>query len=662
MLIKKLKLTNFRVFKGENEFDLSPESENGSPKPIILFGGLNGSGKTSILTGIRLALYGRNSLGHSVSQKKYDQFLLNSIHNSPHSEEEIENASVELSFTYAKLGTETEYQIIRKWFRRNDKVKESLEIFQNSKAVKGLSYDQAQSFLNELIPIGVSELFFFDGEKIASLADDSSGLILERSIKKLLGLDIVERLSGDLEVIRRNISKKTAVNSVQKQIDLDSLTLKECERIIEEYRLEISTLNTKRFEIEKQIDQIRRNLEEKGGSFYQNKTEIEEKLDALQEKKKKCTANIISLLSDATPLAVADEFSRKVEERIEFDINRQQDRNIYHKLESAFKGALTKIKPSVSGEAFTKISEEFSGVLLNMPLDATESVVHDLTPKQAAEIFSSFNKARLQKKALGTLFSDLEVMEKEISELAESLLRVPDDSALSSEFIEMQELQRKAGKVEERLAITKDNARKEVSRALTIARQLDRLYEKAAKESDEARVLGYISNTSSVLSEFNDKMSDSKIADLEAQFEVSFSRLARKNDMALGIKINRKTFQVSLVDINKREIEREKLSAGEKQIFAVAILEALAKTSGRALPMIIDTPLGRLDSSHRRNLVENYFQTASHQMIVLSTDTEIDKSYLKHLRPSISRAFQLDYDQVNGFTSVVKNYFWNVAG
>jgi DNA sulfur modification protein DndD len=100
------------------------------------------------------------------------------------------------------------------------------------------------------------------------------------------------------------------------------------------------------------------------------------------------------------------------------------------------------------------------------------------------------------------------------------------------------------------------------------------------------------------------------------------------------------------------------LSAGEKQIYAISMLWALGKTSGRPLPIIIDTPLARLDSDHRRLLVENYFPLASHQVIILSTDTEVDQGYFEELRPAVARAYHLDFDQTENSTTVKQGYFW----
>jgi len=85
----------------------------------------------------------------------------------------------------------------------------------------------------------------------------------------------------------------------------------------------------------------------------------------------------------------------------------------------------------------------------------------------------------------------------------------------------------------------------------------------------------------------------------------------------------------------------------------------LARTSGRELPIIIDTPLSRLDSDHRRSIVEKYYPTAGSQVIILSTDTEVDKQYYQLLIPRVEKAYLLDYDLVLGRTKIVPGYFWS---
>ena len=103
---------------------------------------------------------------------------------------------------------------------------------------------------------------------------------------------------------------------------------------------------------------------------------------------------------------------------------------------------------------------------------------------------------------------------------------------------------------------------------------------------------------------------------------------------------------------------KKELSAGEKQMYAISILWALADVSGRPLPIVIDTPLGRLDADHRSHLIEQYFPHASHQVIILSTDTEIDEEYFSELQPAMSHAIRLDYNHEEVRTEVGDGYFW----
>jgi DNA sulfur modification protein DndD len=73
---------------------------------------------------------------------------------------------------------------------------------------------------------------------------------------------------------------------------------------------------------------------------------------------------------------------------------------------------------------------------------------------------------------------------------------------------------------------------------------------------------------------------------------------------------------------------------------------------------VIDTPLGRLDASHRSNLIERYFPNASHQVLLLSTDEEIDEKYYEKLKPWVGRSYLLEFDDSIGATRVKPGYFW----
>lgn len=92
-------------------------------------------------------------------------------------------------------------------------------------------------------------------------------------------------------------------------------------------------------------------------------------------------------------------------------------------------------------------------------------------------------------------------------------------------------------------------------------------------------------------------------------------------------------------------------------MLAVALLWGLARAARQPLPVVIDTPLGRLDSSHRGNLIERYFPYVSHQVLLLSTDTEITSEACKQLAPYIGRSYRLEFDRTKAATTVHPGYF-----
>jgi DNA sulfur modification protein DndD len=138
----------------------------------------------------------------------------------------------------------------------------------------------------------------------------------------------------------------------------------------------------------------------------------------------------------------------------------------------------------------------------------------------------------------------------------------------------------------------------------------------------------------------------------------SFRFLLRKRSLVERIIIDPNTFAIALEDTEGRTVMKQRLSEGEKQIFAIAILWGLARACARPLPAVIDTPMARLDAAHRQHLVERYFPHASHQVVIFSTDTEVDRGYYSLLRPAIARAYHLHYDEQAKVTRGELGYFW----
>ena len=121
--------------------------------------------------------------------------------------------------------------------------------------------------------------------------------------------------------------------------------------------------------------------------------------------------------------------------------------------------------------------------------------------------------------------------------------------------------------------------------------------------------------------------------------------------------MNPETLDLTYLGDGGKEVAKESLSAGEKQLMVIAILWALAICSKKKLPVIIDTPLSRLDSMHRTSLVTSYFPNASDQTIILSTDSEIDHTYYGLMKQAVGDEFTLNYDEETRSTTIMKGYF-----
>jgi DNA sulfur modification protein DndD len=173
------------------------------------------------------------------------------------------------------------------------------------------------------------------------------------------------------------------------------------------------------------------------------------------------------------------------------------------------------------------------------------------------------------------------------------------------------------------------------------------------------RVLKHSAKMRDTLGKFRVAVMRKHAEGLERLILESFGHLLRKRNLVSGLKIDPSTFRIELTGGDGKPLPFERLSAGERQLLATSILWGLAKASGRPLPTIIDTPLGRLDSSHRRHLLERYFPVASHQVILLSTDKEIDEASLHHLKRFIGRSYELRFDETSRSTTITDGYFWN---
>jgi DNA sulfur modification protein DndD len=164
--------------------------------------------------------------------------------------------------------------------------------------------------------------------------------------------------------------------------------------------------------------------------------------------------------------------------------------------------------------------------------------------------------------------------------------------------------------------------------------------------------------TQATMQDFLRRATCAKIDRLSGLVTESFRFLLRKKTLVHRVQIDSETFKITLYDNGGGIVPKQQLSEGEKQLFAISVLWGLARASSRPLPAIIDTPMARLDAEHRNQLISRYFPNASHQVVILSTDTEVDQEYYHRLQPFIARAYHLNYNEAEKVTVAEEGYFW----
>jgi DNA sulfur modification protein DndD len=241
------------------------------------------------------------------------------------------------------------------------------------------------------------------------------------------------------------------------------------------------------------------------------------------------------------------------------------------------------------------------------------------------------------------------------------LVAVPDEEKIRVRVAELARVSAEEAALVSRLERLREEQstveRERVTHEHELGRLLDDVAEQQAADEVTRRVIAHSGRCRETLHRFRQSMLERHVQRLERLVTEALQSLLRKKTLVHHVSIDPETFALHVHGGSGAIVPAERLSAGERQLLAVAILWGLAQASGRQLPAIIDTPLGRLDSEHRTCLVRNYFPKASHQVILLSTDEEIDGPYYSEMKEWIGREYLITYDETSHSSRITPGYF-----
>lgn len=656
MILDHIILENFGVYGGRQEAALTPKEG----KPIILFGGMNGGGKTTLLDAVQLAFYGPKARISNRGRLSYRDYLKESIHRGS---DPGEGAGITLRFRRIIEGKTRNFELQRNWRLGVKGIEETIRVLQDGQ-LDDIFTDHWDENIESYLPSSIAHLFFFDGEQIKDLAEGQHAAeILGTAIHSLLGLDLVDRLETDLKVFERRKKAEGLDLETYRKLEHARNNLAEIDREMEKAANEEGALTNQSNQLGKALLAKEELFRKEGGELFLRRKDIENELEALKAKKKAIEVQLRELVAGPLPLLLVTELLKDVESQVRLESEIRRARLILEELEIRDNIVLQELKKqnveigSVKTiDGLLKEDRRLRAELADneLILDADDS----LAPHLAHLRTYVLPTAQQQTKDCN---AKLTILEEKIARIEGELDRIPDEERINKIRNEL-ETARKAHQDKlselENLRIKRETLQKQF---LAAEASLDKLgaYDIDCRlaEDDRQRTLKHSLRVRETLGHFRTRVVQRHATNMESLMLESFRKLLRKQELISGLEIDPGTFEVTLTGQDLKPLPFDRLSAGEKQLLATSLLWGLARASGRPVPTIIDTPLGRLDSSHRSHLIERYFPSASHQVILLSTDQEIVGSYYDALRPFVAHNFLLAHDEQKGQTSIMKGYF-----
>lgn len=661
MKFRKLTIENYKSFQFPTEIAF-PTGEDG--RSIFLIGGMNGAGKTSIMEAVTYCLYGGKT-----------EEIFRNINRR---EKAKGNANVAFELVI-EMDDASELVVKRSWTAgaisepKPRDLTERLVVVRDGKRVSVQNQEIWQDFIRAAIPPGITQFFFFDGEKIQEIAaDDHSEVRLKSSLEAALGIQYINRLASDIVYIKQE-ERKGFVEISDEDLDYKQSELKR-------ERSKLARKHQERDDLRGELEGFKTQLEEAKKRFEATFHAAPESREAMREQEKKriqatnrlaqVESEIRSLCEKALPFSIAGRLFEGIRRQIEAERESASGAAIKENAAMLAKRIVRVVEEpepiyteKLTDERMAELERRIVRLLREGDARGEVARILDLSDRDAARVLNRMealeNSDVFLLKPLLEEARDLEARIKQLEGLGQGGGLTPTERELFDELQSvMESCSTQIGRKAEQLRLVEEDILSLEKRIGDIEVEIEKLYEKHNVSKEKADFIEECDAIASVLNQFIVRLRKNKVHLLQEKTFEMYRLLSSRSGLIKDITIDDKTYEVRITDRNGHEIRKSSMAAGEKEVFAVSLLWGLAQTSELKLPIVIDTPLSRLDSAHRDNIVNNYFPNAGEQVVILSTDTEIDSSYYRSLKPHLSGAGILEFDQRQELTTFRQGYFW----
>ena len=719
MKINKLVLKNFRSYEEETIFDFSTTKE----KNIILVGGKNGAGKSTIFEAIKLCIYGPMAYKYQGFNSSYISRIKSNINNNSLKNDTVD-AFVSIDIELSESTEKNTYTLVRQWTFKDKKLDEKFLVYKNF-TITPLDKEELnyfENYITSIISPKIFEFFFFDGEHLSEFfIGKNSNTHLKQSLLSLCNFDTFDVLKNTI------ISTARSSKNANDEIELAKENYLSLENQLSELNSKEEALNEEFKEVSNKLEDLQqekitleKDFRKKGGVLAEERDSLNSKTIELETKRSLINQNIKDFCNDMLPFLMVKNQIKNLDKQLKTE----SDNLLYSQLKSKLNTQyiksllLNKIESSSLDEIAITVSEALIDDIKPNSYEEDFKMIHNLSNDESNSLYSLINNILdFDTSYILNSFKEYRDIADELSNIRTKLNSSLEDEALNIYITDIGNLSNKIGHLSESKDLLNNSLDEIRLKINEVTSERDKSKSKYIDLLQSNKVVDMSANLILMLDDIIKTLTENKTKEIQDNFMYIFKKIIQKdnfidfididNNFNASLYINKMYYSLELENLIENigydEIERKfgrlffddlfKLynvenrsellnaiktdtqsafltlrtkvdingfSSGEKQIYILCLYWALLKASDIEIPFIIDTPYARIDETHRNNITNEYLSTISDQVIILSTNTEIDEKAYREIKPKLNGEYLIKYDDKNRKTIQRKGYFFEV--
>ena len=694
MKIVKIAIENLGPYIGVNQFDFSVRDPL---KKVVLVGGKNGAGKTTLFNAIRVGLYGCRAYGFESENAKYMENIAKLINTTARIEKQGK-AGVTISILIDDGKNDYVYTFERSWRLNLKSLREEIRVTRNGEVLSETEKSDFQSYLLQLIPPDMFRFYFFDGESISNFVFNGvKNTDFKNAFLKLCGLDTMELIYENFQ--RVSNSRKKDTSGAYDEYQNARSELKVIEDLLQSAVEQKEQLISEIAAIDDALAKCDADFVERGGITRAEYQSMQTQINKEEVRRDSARKWLKEAANDVLPFVMLKPQLEALKKQIETEDKIRASSTLFECLNNA--------------EVRCNLCDVFTEEGVSVPFVLADRVIsvlqNSMTVEDGKQILnlSKHEEMDVLAKIRSVQAFDTAKVYSAAADIDESLERVKQirkkldksDESGSENYFEHKDglLSEKSSALQKQL-----ETERRIDTLTATKTAADSNLKKAQQKYEEFLKAKSVNDvTAKALLAFGDlqkRLYKKYIKDVESNFSICFSRLINKSDLIDGITIDDdlQVYPYKLKNFNRSNLIRslnqdgkealieelgwsaydtlihdrdyaetialpvivkQQLSAGEKQIFIMALYQALASLNKVSVPYIIDTPFARIDTEHRQNILQNFFMDLKGQMIILSTDEEIVGSHKASIESVISDTYLLQHEDGHGTKILPDTYF-----